>query len=199
MQESRQLIEILERHNINGFDQPGGTDKASEHSYTDVYEHLMAPYKDSESVNLLEIGVQLGGSSLLWQEFLPNANLYLADIHDSRHPSIVEKLDRNRARFYLLDAYSDASRNFLFRECPEGFDIIIDDGPHTLESQILCIKNFLPMLRPGGFMIIEDLQAVDWIEHLNKYVPLEYRESVEVFDLRGMKGRYDDLLFVIKK
>lgn len=199
MQESRQLIEILERHNLNGFDKPGGTDKATDHSYTGVYEHLMTPYKDKESVNLLEIGVQLGGSSLLWQEFLPNANLYLADIHDSRHQSIVEKLDKSRSRFYLLDAYSDASRNFLLRECQDGFDIIIDDGPHTLESQILCIKNFLPLLRPGGFMIIEDLQSVDWIEHLNQYVPLEYRESVEVFDLRGMKGRFDDLLFVIKK
>ena len=48
-------------------------------------------------------------------------------------------------------------------------------------------------------MIIEDLQSFDWVDELTKYVPFEYKDKVEVFDLRQMKGRYDDLLFVIKK
>ena len=199
MQESKKLIEILERHNLNGFEKPGGTDKATWHSYTGVYEHIMTPYKDRDSVDLLEIGVQLGGSSLLWQEFLGNANLYLVDIADSRHPSVIERMNHARSNFYQIDAYSDSSRNLLLNACPTGFDIIIDDGPHSLESQILCIKNFFSVLKPGGVMIIEDLQSFDWVYELKQYVPIEYREKIEVFDLRGIKGRHDDIMFVIRK
>lgn len=199
MQESKKLIEILEKHNLNGFDKPGGTDKATWHSYTGVYEHLMSAYINQKSVDLLEIGVQLGGSSLLWQEFLTNSNLYLVDINDTRHPSVIEKMDKTRSKFYQLDAYSDHARDLLASECSAGFDIIIDDGPHTLESQILCIKNFLPLLKPSGVMIIEDLQSIDWVNELMKHVPTEHADGVKVFDLTQAKGRYDDIMFVISK
>jgi predicted O-methyltransferase YrrM len=199
MKESRQLIEILEKNNLNGFNKPGGTDKADVHSYTGVYEHLMSAYKNKKQVNLLEIGVQFGGSSILWQEFLENSKLYLVDVFDQRHQSVIEKLDSDRCKFYTMDAYSEESLSILKSDCPNGFDIVIDDGPHSLESQILCIKHFLPTLNPGGIMIIEDLQSFDWTDELKKHVPEDYQKHIEVFDLRPIKGRYDDILFVIKK
>ena len=39
-QKSELLQKILIDNNINGFEAPGGTDKATDHSYTDVYEKL---------------------------------------------------------------------------------------------------------------------------------------------------------------
>lgn len=198
MKESQRLIEILEKNNLNGFHKPGGTDKADIHSYTGVYEHLMSPYRSKKHINLLEIGVHFGGSSILWQEFLENSTLYLVDVIDERHQSVVEKLS-DRHKFYTMDAYSEESFNVLSSDCPNGFDIVIDDGPHSLESQILCIKRFLPVLKDGGIMIIEDLQSFDWVDELRKHVPEDYQKHVEVFDLRPIKGRYDDILFVIRK
>jgi hypothetical protein len=199
MQESKHLIEILERNNLNGFEKPGGTDKATTHSYTGVYEHLLSPYRNKAGSTLLEIGVQYGGSNILWQEFLSETNFYFVDITDLRHPSVVERLDPARSKFYQMDAYSDESKNLLVNECPAGFDIIIDDGPHTLESQMLCIKNFFPTLKEGGVMVIEDLQSFDWVHSLKQCVPTEYQDKIEVVDLRGMKDQYDDILFVIRK
>ena len=37
------------------------------------------------------------------------------------------------------------------------FDIIIDDGGHTMQQQIIAFKTLLPSIRSGGHYIIEDL------------------------------------------
>ena len=49
---------------------------------------------------------------------------------------------------------------------PGGFDIIFDDGPHTVKSQKECIEYYLPMLNNNGTMFIEDIQSVDDFDEL---------------------------------
>ena len=49
------MIDILNRLNLNGFNRPGGTDKASDHSYAELYDIILAPYRE-RPINLLEIG-----------------------------------------------------------------------------------------------------------------------------------------------
>ena len=46
-------------------------------------------------------------------------------------------------------------------------------------------------------MVIEDIQNIEDIEILSYATPEEYKKYIEVYDLRGNKGRYDDILFVI--
>ena len=77
------------------------------------------------------------------------------------------------------------------------FDIMIDDGPHTLESMIFFIKNYLPMLKDDGILIIEDVSSIDWIDKLTNVVPNELKKFIGVYDLRTNKDRFDDILFVI--
>ena len=199
MKESQELINILKENKVNGFENPGGTDKATIHSYTGVYEFLLSPYRNLEEVSLLEIGVQWGGSSILWQKFLPNSNSFLVDIKDQRHKHVIDLLDKERFRFYEMDGYLGESKDILMNDCPGGFDIIIDDGPHTLDSQVKCINHYFPMLKKGGVLIIEDIQSFDHMEILKEFVPKEYQENVKIFDLRSIKQRYDDLMFVIHK
>jgi hypothetical protein len=81
------------------------------------------------------------------------------------------------------------------------FDIIIDDGPHTLESMVLCIDLYLPKLNKGGVLVIEDVQSMDWIPVLNKTFNKIKNETdqSDIIDLRNTKGRYDDLMFVIRR
>lgn len=55
------------------------------------------------------------------------------------------------------------------------------------------------MVKKGGYLIIEDVQDISWCEHLTNEVPLEYRENIEISDTRSFKGRYDDIVFIIKK
>ena len=87
---------------------------------------------------------------------------------------------------------------------PDGFDIIFDDGPHTLESQKKCIEYYLPLLKGGGTMFIEDVQKVEDFEDLKECFDeveetLEGKYTYDEVDLRYVKNRYDDLIFAIKR
>jgi hypothetical protein len=40
------------------------------------------------------------------------------------------------------------------------YDVIIDDGPHSLHTQQFTVANYFNLLKPGGVLIIEDIQNV---------------------------------------
>jgi hypothetical protein len=79
------------------------------------------------------------------------------------------------------------------------FDFVIDDGPHTLDSMLLCIEYYTPLLKDDGILIIEDVQDYTWIEHLKNKVPEHLRQHIKIEDLRHVKNRYDDIMFIINK
>ena len=71
------------------------TDKNSYHSYVDVYENL---FKNRQLTvkNLLEIGIERGGSLKLWNDYFVNAQIYGLDITNapqflSNHKRIITK------------------------------------------------------------------------------------------------------------
>jgi hypothetical protein len=76
---------------------------------------------------------------------------------------------------------------------------MIDDGPHSLESMVSFIKLYFPLLADDGIMIIEDIPEYHWINTLTNAVPETSKKYIEVYDRRQIKGRYDDILFVINK
>lgn len=195
--ESEEIINILESYDLNGFEKIGGTDKGTLHSYTGAYEFLLSPYRDRE-VRLLEVGVQYGGSSLLWHDYLPKSRLSLVDVANQVGPNIFSRMDESRYRLYIADAYADSTVKEVAEDA-KGFDVMIDDGPHSLQSQILFINKYLPYLNEGGILIIEDIQDFSDCEILRISTPAEYRDNIEIIDLRHIKGRYDDVLFVIRK
>jgi cephalosporin hydroxylase len=192
------VTEILEKYNINGFDKPGGTDKASDHSYDGYYSEILSEYKDKE-ITLMEIGVQYGGSILLWNDLLPKSKMVFIDIVNSVHNKIWESMDKSRYDFIVDNAFDDKTIETLKTNYNSGFDVIIEDGPHTLESQIFTIKNYSKLLNPGGILIIEDIQKYEDCDILIKQIDKTHFKSVEVIDLRNNKNRYDDILVVVKK
>ena len=120
------MVWLLNELKINGFDKPGGTDKATIHNYTGIYAYLLDRYRDIDC-NVLEIGVQYGGSALLWHEYLPGAWLDLVDIKDQVHEVIWDQLDEDRFDFYETNAYSATALRTLGKK---KYHVIIDDGSH---------------------------------------------------------------------
>lgn len=49
----------------------------------------------------------------------------------------------------FLDSFINASGG--------GFDIIIDDGGHTMNQQIVSLQKLFPIIKPGGIYFCEDL------------------------------------------
>jgi hypothetical protein len=75
------------------------------------------------------------------------------------------------------------------------FDIIIDDGPHTLISMMQYITYYSQLLLPDGILIIEDVRNMKWTEILSNCVPEHMKDKIHIYDLRENKNRSDDIIF----
>jgi GR25 family glycosyltransferase involved in LPS biosynthesis/SAM-dependent methyltransferase len=168
------------------------TDKNSYHSYIDVYENLFKN-KQLTTKNLLEIGIERGGSLKLWNNYFVNAKIYGLDINEP--PEILSRYERIITKKF--DAYSLDSLNY-FIDKNIKFDIIIDDGPHTLESMIFVVEKYTKLLNIDGILIIEDVQAIEWCEHIYNKISPELKEFSYHIDRRHVKGTLDDILFIIE-
>jgi hypothetical protein len=189
------LKKILSDNNWSGENCDIYTDKDSTHNFIDgFYESEFAKYKD-KSVKILEVGIASGVSLLLWNEyFLNNTGVYGIDINPR---SVTREIDKHKnIKTIFTDGYKEEFVNIL-----PNFDIIIDDGPHTLESMISFIKLYLPKLNANGVLVIEDIQSIDWMPILSDAFKTASQDGDEydVIDLRETKGRYDDLLFVVRR
>jgi hypothetical protein len=166
------------------------TDKNTYHSYVDnLYSALFTPIRNDVRT-LLEIGILSGGSLRLWRDFFTSAEIHGVDI--AAHSQIVGE---PRIRTWLMDAYSAQTAACL----PDQLDIIIDDGPHTLNSVIELFRHYPQKLKPGGLMIVEDVQSLDWFTTLIAELPLELARDILVYDMRAARGQYDDVALVWRK
>jgi len=164
------------------------TDKDTIHSYLDTYENLFKEKKGTAS-KILEIGIAEGGSLKLWRDYFNNAHIYGIDIADRRFN------DENRIT-YLFNTNASLFNTDYFKD---KFDVIIDDGSHSLEDQCVFIEKYLPLLKDDGILIIEDVQNIQHLNIFKSITPMDFRPYIEIYDLRENKGRYDDVLFIINK
>lgn len=128
-----------------------GTDKAEFHGYLEFYEKLLKPIRN-KGVNVLEIGIDGGGSLLMWQDWFtqPQTRIYGVDIVDRPLP----KFD-NRTTIIIGDA---SSPNFIYdlTNRTGKLDLIIDDGSHFSKSQKDSLRLLWPHVNSGGIYICED-------------------------------------------
>ena len=164
------------------------TDKLSHHSYLPLYTRLFAPFRDRPEP-ILEVGAWYGGSLLMWAEYF-SCNP-IVGCETNRVP-LPEDADR-RIRIVHGDAYTQYTRTFL--ETLGPYSITIDDGPHTLESQIYFCEHYPKMLVADGIAIVEDIQVPHHLVELAGAVPKGFQSAA--VDLRHVKDRYDDLALLI--
>lgn len=180
------------------------TDKNTVHSYLKLYEDLLVD-KKLTAKNVLEIGIgdgsqgiSNGGSIKLWHDYFTNATVHALDIQP------IDKIwngIKNNERIILhtsINAYSEEFVKSEFIDKNIQFDMMLDDGPHTIESMKKFIKLYTPLLADNGILIIEDVQHPTWISELYNVVPDNLKMFVSAFDLRSNKNRYDDIVFTIK-
>lgn len=169
------------------------SDKGTVHSFAqNFYQHDLKKYRDRENV-IVEIGVLLGGSIMLFHDYFQNSQIYALDIKVSNVDFEKWCEDKPRVKYIIDDGYKDS----VVSQIP-NIDIFIDDGPHTLESQLLCLEKYLPKMNKGGLFIIEDIQTDDDMNSLFNATPDDLKPYVTMPDFRSDRGRYDDRLFVIK-
>ena len=132
-----------------------GTDKASYHSYTIMYEPLLVQWRD-EPIRLLEIGVLNGSSLLMWDSYFshPWARLFGAGITDPVMQS------QGRVRTIKADQSREDDLSKLRDIGP--WTVVVDDGSHVPQHQLLTFQRLFPSVVPGGLYIIEDIETSYW-------------------------------------
>jgi hypothetical protein len=203
--DASRVVGILTACGIGNWKNPGGTDKEQlasgeqgpgHHSYGAVYEAIVNHLTNNGGVeSVLEIGVQRGGSLLLWQELCPGAKVVGVDIENQIHETVLSRLDQDGVITFWGDAYSPEMVTKT-KACGP-FSLIIDDGPHTFKSQKKFIEQYLPLLAKGGVAVIEDIQSEEAMLELAKAVPSGY--CYQTIDRREVNGRWDDLMLVIEE
>lgn len=129
--------------------------------YFDVYHRALEKYRGT-SPRVLEIGVYKGGGLALWRTYFgPGAVVVGVDVDpaaseyglgspvvigDQADPSFLEGVDRDHG----------------------PFDIVIDDGGHTMNQQITAVETLFPRLSLGGTYIVEDTHTSYWHEYRDR-------------------------------
>ena len=142
-----------------------GTDKGTYHNYYIIYYYIIEKLGRNSKLNLFEIGLGTndinlvstmgingipGASLRSFKEFLPNSNIYGADIdknilfHEDRiNSKYIDQLDIN-----TYNTFNDKS-----------YDIIIDDGLHSIGANLNTLIFALNNLNKNGWLIIEDINV----------------------------------------
>lgn len=163
------------------------TDKNSVHSYvSEMYENLFRDLRLTVK-NVLEIGVHCGGSLCMWRDYFPHAVIYGVDVNDCKQLRCQQRIVH-----LVANAYCDETLKCL----PKGFDVVIDDGDHTLESMIYVVQRYTQKIVCGGLLVIEDIQDVSWCDRLYDVLPTGC--VMNTYDMRHVKGRNDDVAVVVQ-
>lgn len=131
----------------------GKTDKMY-HGYTNYYHYYFKKIRN-EKITLLEIGVGGGGCLNMFLDYFPNSTIYGID----NNPE-YEKYENDRIKIRIGDqkdiSFLDSVKEEI-NHFSNGADIIIDDGGHFMDQQIITFKNLYPLVKPNGVYVVEDL------------------------------------------
>jgi Methyltransferase domain len=130
------------------------TDKVSR-GFLPVYLEIAAQIGTSGYV--CELGVDVGGSLEMWQYLFPHGRVVGVDhsegagwpegtvriVMDQSDPRLPTVLATERPR--SLEGYRD-----------RPFDLIVDDASHQGVETETALKNLWPLVRRGGWYVIED-------------------------------------------
>ncbi|MEI8366270.1 MAG: hypothetical protein WCF65_07605 [Parachlamydiaceae bacterium] len=192
-----------------------GSDKGglnARHNYTTLYTKLFHSIK-SETINVFELGLGTndvtipsnmgvngipGASHYGWEEYFTDGRIFGADIDKK----ILFNTDRIRT--YYCDQLSQASISDMWTDPTLkeiAFDIIIEDGLHSFEANLIFLENSLYKLKKGGIFIIEDLtqETVLRFEGIKNALIRRYNlQDLCILSIPA-KQSYDNTLLIILK
>jgi|SRR5574342_1740 hypothetical protein len=145
-----------------------GSDK-DRNGYAQLYHVLFAPQRAHVRL-FVEIGIGTmvagahssmqgyaldgyapGGSLRAWRDWFPEAQIVGCDVQPDT------QFAEPRIKTFLCDSRDARSVRTALAAFSGKIDIIIDDGDHVDESQLVTLQNFWPLLRDGGLYVIEDI------------------------------------------
>lgn len=172
------------------------TDKNTRHSYIATYDKLFEPIQ-ATARNVLEIGIKWGGSIKMLHDYFYRAVITGIDNKDNFPIKFIRNLER--VNLYFKNAYDHDFINSNLAS--KQFDVIIDDGPHTFETQLFFLDHYTKLINKDGLVVVEDVKGVDSAEKLIGLTTSNL--NYKIIDLNHERpnakgGHYDNILIVGK-
>jgi hypothetical protein len=160
-----QTAERAEDSELKGLFDRHGSDKATDHNYHLLYQHIMP--RRREVRRLLEIGLgtnnpdvvssmgrkgRPGASLRAFRDYLPLASIYGADI-DDRVLFTEDRIETCHVDQTDLQSFAEVAAMVGGAE----LDIIIDDGLHAPNANLAVLLFAMNHLAVGGWLVIEDI------------------------------------------
>lgn len=139
--------------------------KSIKHStYFECYDHFFESFRHKK-ITFVEIGVLGGGSLFMWQDYFgPEARIIGVDLNPN-----AKKWEENGFEIYIGN-HSDVGFWTDFKSKVGGIDLILDDGGHTYEQQIVTTECLLDSLNDGGLLVVEDTHT----SYMDGFGPKKY-------------------------
>ena len=118
--------------------------------YFEIYNRHFEKFY-GKNINIMEVGVNRGGSLQIWKQmFGESANIYGVDITEN-----CKQFEDDQIKIYIGD---QADRNFWrkIREEIPKLDILIDDGGHYMDQQIVTFEEMFDHVKEDGVYMCED-------------------------------------------
>jgi len=122
-------------------------------SYFHVYDELFEKYRGKE-FTFVEVGVLNGGSLFMWRDYFGDrARIIGVDLNP-----LAQKWTKDGFEIYI-GSQSDPEFWESFFKQVGPVDVLLDDGGHTFEQQIVTVHHALPHIRDGGVIAVEDVHT----------------------------------------
>lgn len=123
------------------------------HPYTAVY-NLLFSYLRYNPIVLGEVGILDNMSMKCWREYFPNATLYGYEYSEM----LLQKAVSDRLSNTVYSKMDVKDVNSIHSGLQSMmFDILIEDSTHEFGDQIRFANIAYKYVKPGGFLIIEDI------------------------------------------
>jgi hypothetical protein len=168
-------------------------------NYFAVYDELLLSFVGLP-ITFLEIGILDGGSLFMWRDFLgKDARIVGVDLN----PEAIKWRDYG-FEIYIGDQSDPDFWEELYDEIG-AIDVLLDDGGHRNDQQIVTVECSLKNVRDGGIIIVEDSQTsfmkfenfkrFSFVNFLVAKIPLLYARSS---DLKINQTKYSDSVHSIQ-
>jgi hypothetical protein len=121
--------------------------------YFEIYHRHLQKFV-GQPVTLVEVGVYSGGSMPMWRHYFgKDCRVHGVDIEQA-----CKAYEDAHTTIHIGD---QADRHFWkkFRAAIPQVDVLIDDGGHEPEQQMVTLEEMLPHLSPGGVYVCEDVHG----------------------------------------
>lgn len=123
------------------------------HDYLKYYELFLSTLKD-DNFTLVELGCYTGASLKMWKEYFENAHIIGVDLNEK-----LVSLEEDRISFICSDAAAQDLPQKLLQCASSNIMCILDDCSHAWGDQRRSFEMLFPLLKSGGYYIIEDLEC----------------------------------------